>query len=67
MYVCLCAAVTDRQIREVASQCAGGDFRTLCRNLGIAQQCGKCAAAARLLVGGDREAAGTPAPALGLG
>ncbi|MCZ7563065.1 MAG: (2Fe-2S)-binding protein [Burkholderiales bacterium] len=65
MYVCLCAAVTDRQIREVASQCAGGDFRTLCRNLGIAQQCGKCAPAVRLLFAGDHEPTGAPPPALG--
>jgi bacterioferritin-associated ferredoxin len=45
MYVCVCKAITDRQIREAAE----GGARTLQdlrRDLGIARDCGRCAACA---------------------
>lgn len=46
MYVCLCKAVTDRQIRAAAE---GGcnSMRDLQRELGVASCCGKCAPSAR--------------------
>lgn len=46
MYVCICRAVTDRQIREAA---LGGalTLQDLQRELGIAQDCGRCAPCAR--------------------
>ncbi len=46
MYVCVCQAVTDGQIREAAT---GGarTLRDLRRELGIARECGSCAACAR--------------------
>jgi len=46
MYVCVCKAVTDRQIRAAA---AGGveDFETLQERLGVATCCGRCADCAR--------------------
>lgn len=46
MYVCVCQAVTDRQIREAAS---GGarTLKDLRRELGIARDCGRCAGCAR--------------------
>lgn len=46
MYVCVCNAVTDTQIREAASNGARtlGDLR---RELGVASECGRCASCAR--------------------
>jgi bacterioferritin-associated ferredoxin len=46
MYVCVCQAVTDRQIRQAAA----GGARTLDdlrRELGVARECGQCASYAR--------------------
>ena len=46
MYVCVCQAVTDRQIHEAA---AGGarTLRDLRRDLGVTRDCGRCASCAR--------------------
>jgi bacterioferritin-associated ferredoxin len=46
MYVCVCAAVTDRQIHQAAREGAAtlGDLR---RDLGVAAECGRCASCAR--------------------
>jgi bacterioferritin-associated ferredoxin len=46
MYVCVCMAVTDSQIREAAK---GGarTLKDLRRDLGIARDCGHCASCAR--------------------
>ncbi len=57
MYVCVCQAVTDRQIREAAT---GGarTLRDLRRELGIARECGNCATCARDCL---REAHAAPA------
>lgn len=46
MYVCVCQAVTDRQIREAA---AGGarTLKDLRRDLGVTRDCGRCACCAR--------------------
>lgn len=41
MYVCLCKAVTDRQIRESINSGAC-TFRAVRDQLGVATQCGKC-------------------------
>ncbi|NQD37199.1 bacterioferritin-associated ferredoxin [Permianibacter sp. IMCC34836] len=49
MYVCLCKAVTDRQIREAVEQGASS-MRDLARELGVATQCGKCGCDARELL-----------------
>ena len=56
MYVCVCQAVTDRQIREAVA----GGARTLDdlrRELGVANQCGQCASCARACL---REALAVP-------
>mgnify|MGYP000299154268 FL=1 len=45
MYVCVCKAVTDRQIRQAAE----GGARTLSdlrRELGVTADCGRCASCA---------------------
>ena len=46
MYVCVCQAVTERQIREAAE---GGarTLKDLRRDLGVARDCGHCASYAR--------------------
>lgn len=54
MYVCVCQAVTDRQIRECARQGAAS-VKELRRRLGVASQCGRCAPCARDIL---QEAAG---------
>lgn len=46
MYVCLCKAVTDNQIREAVENGATR-FGQLRKELGLASQCGKCGILAR--------------------
>ena len=41
MYICLCKAITDSQIREAVSR-GTTQFGQLRRELGLASQCGKC-------------------------
>jgi bacterioferritin-associated ferredoxin len=46
MYVCVCKAVTDGQIRKAVDQgCCS--MRELRNELGVATQCGRCAVSAR--------------------
>jgi bacterioferritin-associated ferredoxin len=49
MYVCICQAVTDREIRDAAE---GGarNVRELGQRLGVATGCGSCAAEARRIL-----------------
>jgi bacterioferritin-associated ferredoxin len=49
MYVCLCKAVTDRQIRESISSGACS-FRDIRNQLGVATQCGKCGQHAKSII-----------------
>jgi len=49
MYVCLCKAVTDRQIKEFVNDGAGS-FEEVCKELGVATQCGKCSQLAQNIV-----------------
>ena len=46
MYVCVCQAVTDRQIREAADRGAR-TLKDLRRDLGVTLDCGRCASCAR--------------------
>lgn len=46
MYVCVCQAVTDRQIRE-AAQDGARTLKDLRRDLGVTRDCGRCASCAR--------------------
>ena len=62
MYICLCNAVTDREIR----QCADLGVQTLDQLrecLGVASCCGKCEGPARELLGEREPRAAAPAPA----
>ena len=45
MYVCVCLAVTDRQIREAARNGAR-TLKDLRRDLGVTRDCGRCASCA---------------------
>ncbi|MBI3140592.1 MAG: bacterioferritin-associated ferredoxin [Rhodocyclales bacterium] len=45
MYVCVCSAVTENQIRAAAATGAGS-LRELRQSLGVAAQCGRCARSA---------------------
>lgn len=49
MYVCLCKAVTDRQIKEMINggACSYAEVR---KELGVATQCGKCGQMAKSIV-----------------
>jgi len=44
MYVCICHAVTDGQIRECVNNSGPCKMRELRAQLGVASRCGKCAA-----------------------
>ena len=46
MYVCVCKAVTDRQIREAAENGAR-TLKDLRRELGVTSECGRCASCAQ--------------------
>jgi bacterioferritin-associated ferredoxin len=48
MYVCLCKAVTDRQIKE--SLMGGASYADIRRELGVATQCGKCGQQAKSII-----------------
>lgn len=42
MYVCLCHAITDTQIKNAVSQ-GDSSLADVKKRLGVANQCGKCA------------------------
>lgn len=46
MYICVCQAVTDHQIRE-AAQGGARTLKDLRRDLGVTRDCGRCASCAR--------------------
>ncbi|MGH8616465.1 MAG: (2Fe-2S)-binding protein [Burkholderiales bacterium] len=47
MYICICNAVSDRDIRRCVAQDGARSVRDLKRELGVATQCCQCAKAAR--------------------
>lgn len=49
MYVCVCQAVTERQVREAASN-GVHTVKVLKEQLGVASSCGKCARCAHDLL-----------------
>ncbi|MCX7627336.1 MAG: (2Fe-2S)-binding protein [Methylophilaceae bacterium] len=46
MYVCICQAVTERQIHEAAWRCAK-TIKDLRRDLDVTADCGRCAGCAK--------------------
>ena len=57
MYVCICNAVTDKQIRRAADEGAR-DLRDLRQQLGVATGCGQCATEACRVLEARHSAAG---------
>ncbi len=49
MYVCICNQVTDREIRE-AVYAGASRLRDIQRDLGVANQCGKCGQMAKCIL-----------------
>jgi len=60
VYVCICHAVTDREIRACIAQGAGS-LRELRAELSVGTQCGKCACHVRALLKVEKDGAGCPA------
>ena len=58
MYVCICKAVTERQLRAALADGAASSLRELRDRLGIASVCGKCAGCARACLNEREPAAG---------
>ena len=50
MYVCICKRVTDGQIRQAVAEQRVRNLRTLRRELGGCDQCGKCAPDAKQII-----------------
>lgn len=50
MYVCICKNVTEGQIRKAVKEKGINSVRELRRELGVCDQCGKCALEAQALV-----------------
>jgi bacterioferritin-associated ferredoxin len=54
MYVCICKAVSDKQIRK-AAESGVKDLRGLQRELGVGSGCGSCVEAAAALLSETRQ------------
>ncbi|MCS4504210.1 hypothetical protein KBTX_01243 [wastewater metagenome] len=63
MYVCVCRAVSDREV-NAAIDAGARTMRELRRELGVCSCCGKCGPAARAMLA-ERTAPDENAPALG--
>lgn len=50
MYVCLCKGVTDGSIKEAIDSGRCCSMKDLCKNLGVATQCGKCGPQAKSIL-----------------
>lgn len=61
MYVCVCRAVTERQILDAVSNGAR-TLKDLRRELGVSSECGQCAAAARLCLDEARRRLASESP-----
>ncbi len=59
MYVCICKAITDKQIRRAAARGAQ-DLYALRQRLGVASGCGSCASEAESILREQRSATAEP-------
>ncbi len=64
MIVCICKAVSDRQIRHAVKGGATG-IRDLARVLGVGSCCGKCVPEAKIALSSCKVSAPTSIPASG--
>lgn len=62
MYICLCNALTERQVRQAAAACDDGSTLGVYRACGTQPRCGKCMP---LVEGILRESGGKPIHASG--
>ncbi len=53
MYVCICNAVTDKEIRQ-AVRLGATSVKHLKESLGVASSCGKCASCAKAIIKEER-------------
>jgi bacterioferritin-associated ferredoxin len=60
MYVCICNAIRECELRQAARTCAG-DVHALYTRLGRPPQCGQCVDEAEDIVEEERAAASVPA------
>ena len=60
MYVCLCKAVTDKQIKHAVAEQGACSLRCLRRRFGLATQCGKCSVHAKQILRGAAAARNIP-------
>ena len=63
MYVCICNAITDKQIRK-AARSGIKSLRDLQRELGVASGCGSCEQTASQILQESRQKPGTAEPVL---
>jgi bacterioferritin-associated ferredoxin len=63
MYVCICNAITDKQIRQ-AAESGVRDLWQLQRELGVASNCGSCKEQASEILGEHRRAGKHVQPAM---
>jgi bacterioferritin-associated ferredoxin len=61
MYVCICNAITDKQIRE-AAEAGARDLWDLQARLGVASNCGSCKETASEILREKRQARRTAEP-----
>jgi bacterioferritin-associated ferredoxin len=57
MYICLCNALTERQVRQAAATCEGGSAEGVYHACGTKPRCGKCVP---IVEGILRDVTGTP-------
>lgn len=50
MYVCLCNAITDTDIKQAVMQDGVGNVRDLKAKMSIANQCGKCTQLTQMII-----------------
>ena len=62
MYICLCNAISDRQIREVVDRGAGSLYEVQLQ-LPVASCCGRCEDSAREVIENHIESANRPCAA----
>ncbi|MGI9213191.1 MAG: (2Fe-2S)-binding protein [Methylococcaceae bacterium] len=60
MYICICSQVTDGQVKATVKEKGMTRVQEVCRELGICNQCGKCANEVRRLVVDCQEPLQTP-------
>jgi bacterioferritin-associated ferredoxin len=64
MYVCLCNALTDRDVRSQCEECCSSTVAMIYRSLGTRPKCGKCVPLVREILRKVVEVGAEPVPAV---